>query len=152
MLKSETSFRFKGLRLFRDKLCPFIPLSFNSFFTLNITKLRVSWDVEPCRHFEENRRFRGAYCLHHQGSPWLQVLTAASTKFRVFWDVAPCSHVEVDWRFETTKRRSTSTWLQGTTSQKTLNLILATVRTWNLTQTLPVHCVSYFCKDSVRMR
>jgi hypothetical protein len=70
-----------------------------------------------------------------------QVLTAASMKFRVFWDVAPCSHVEVDRRFRGTylllpssspwwwrqytplKRRSTSTWLHGVTSQKTLNQI-----------------------------
>jgi hypothetical protein len=33
------------------------------------------------------------------------------------------------------KRRSTSTWLHGATSQKTLNFILTTVRAWNLTTT-----------------
>jgi hypothetical protein len=57
-------------------------------------------------------------------------------KFRFFWDVAPCSHVEVDRLLEARtasiiramKRQSTSMWLHGATSQKTLNL-----RTWNLT-------------------
>jgi hypothetical protein len=43
----------------------------------------------------------------------------------VFWGVAPSSHVEVDWHFRGVyvplKRRSTSTWLHGATSQKTLN-------------------------------
>jgi hypothetical protein len=30
-------------------------------------KFRVFWDVAPCSHVEVYRRFRGAYCLHHQG-------------------------------------------------------------------------------------
>jgi hypothetical protein len=25
------------------------------------------YDVAPCSHVEVDRRFRGAYCLHHQG-------------------------------------------------------------------------------------
>jgi hypothetical protein len=31
-------------------------------------KFRVFWDVAPCSHVEVDRRFRGAYCLHHQGN------------------------------------------------------------------------------------
>jgi hypothetical protein len=68
-------------------------------------------------------------------------------KFRVFWDVLPCSQVDVYWRFRGTyylwrqyaplKRRSASTWLPGSTSQKTLNFILAAVRPWN-------HIFSFF--------
>jgi hypothetical protein len=61
-----------------------------------------------------------------------QVLTAANMKFRVFCDVAPCTNVEVDRRFRYAycwwwrqyallKRRSTSTWLHGATSHKSLN-------------------------------
>jgi hypothetical protein len=39
------------------------------------------------------------------------------------------------WRqYAPLKRRSTSTWLYGATSQKTLNFVLAAVRTWNLTK------------------
>jgi hypothetical protein len=40
------------------------------------------------------------------------------------------------WRWRqcaTLKRRSTSMWLHGSTSQKTLNFTLTAVRTWNLT-------------------
>jgi hypothetical protein len=54
----------------------------------------VFWDVLPCKMIVD-RRFRGAYCLHHQGSEII---------------------------------------IHGSTSQKTiLNIILAAVRTWNLT-------------------
>jgi hypothetical protein len=30
-------------------------------------KFRVFWDVLPCSQVDVYRRFRGAYCLHHQG-------------------------------------------------------------------------------------
>jgi hypothetical protein len=30
-------------------------------------EVRVFWDVAPCSHTEVDRRYRGAYCLHHQG-------------------------------------------------------------------------------------
>jgi hypothetical protein len=30
-------------------------------------KFAVFWDVALCCHFEVDRRFRGTYCLHHQG-------------------------------------------------------------------------------------
>jgi hypothetical protein len=30
-------------------------------------KFSVFWDVAPCSHVEVDRRFRRAYCLHHQG-------------------------------------------------------------------------------------
>jgi hypothetical protein len=33
--------------------------------TLGI-KFRIFWDVALCSHVEVYRRFRGAYCLHHQ--------------------------------------------------------------------------------------
>jgi hypothetical protein len=31
-------------------------------------KMTVFWDVSPCSLVEVYRRFRGAYCLHHQGA------------------------------------------------------------------------------------
>jgi hypothetical protein len=44
------------------------------------------------------------------------------------------------WRqYTPLKRQSTSTWLHGSSSQKTLSFILATVRTWNLTSYVFVH-------------
>jgi hypothetical protein len=30
-------------------------------------KFSVFWDVAPCSEVDVDRRFRGAYCLHHQG-------------------------------------------------------------------------------------
>jgi hypothetical protein len=30
-------------------------------------KMNVFWDVAQCNPVETDRRFRGAYCLHHQG-------------------------------------------------------------------------------------
>jgi hypothetical protein len=36
-------------------------------------KFRVFWDVAPCSHDEVDRRFRGAYCFHHQGDAHFNV-------------------------------------------------------------------------------
>jgi hypothetical protein len=30
-------------------------------------KMAVCWDTAPCSLIEIDQRFRGAYCLHHQG-------------------------------------------------------------------------------------
>jgi hypothetical protein len=58
-------------------------------------------------------------------------------KFRVKCHVVTLKLTNVSpwwWRqYAPLKRRSTSTWLHSATSQKTVNFILATVRTWNLT-------------------
>jgi hypothetical protein len=32
-----------------------------------VMKFRVFWEVAPFSHVEGDRRFRGAFCLHHQG-------------------------------------------------------------------------------------
>jgi hypothetical protein len=32
----------------------------------NVLKMTVCWDVAPCSLVEIDRRFRGAYSLHHQ--------------------------------------------------------------------------------------
>jgi hypothetical protein len=35
-------------------------------------KIRAFWYVAPCSLVGVDQRFRGAYCLHHQGDePWL---------------------------------------------------------------------------------
>jgi hypothetical protein len=41
------------------------------------------------------------------------------------------------------KRRSTSVWLHGSTFHKTLNFILAAVRTWNLTENKVIYSLFY---------
>jgi hypothetical protein len=117
---------------------------------------RVFWDVAPCSHVEVDRRFRGAYCLHHrpirarkkfrdERAYSLKIIWLKSTplcqlcvllqrsknntaKFQNF-----CFHSRWWRQYAPLKRRSTSTWLHGATSHKTLNFILAAVRTWNLT-------------------
>jgi hypothetical protein len=33
-------------------------------------KMAVFWVVAPCGLVEVYRRFRGLYCLHHQGDEW----------------------------------------------------------------------------------
>jgi hypothetical protein len=44
-------------------------------------KMAVFWDIAPCSLVEVYRRFRGAFCLHHQGDESLITLMmeAAST-------------------------------------------------------------------------
>jgi hypothetical protein len=74
------------------------------------TQMTVFWDVAPCSLLKTDRRFGGAYSLHHQGD-----------KITVFWDVAPCSLVEIErlpwWhrQYAPLKRRSISTRLHGAT-------------------------------------
>jgi hypothetical protein len=38
------------------------------FLTAANINLTASWAVGPCNIFEVERRFSGAYCLHHQGN------------------------------------------------------------------------------------
>jgi hypothetical protein len=43
--------------------------------SISFIKFRVFWIVAPCSHVEVDRRFRGAYCLHHtddRGSTYLR--------------------------------------------------------------------------------
>jgi hypothetical protein len=42
-------------------------------------KFRVFWDVAPCSHIELDRRFRGAYCLHHQGGDRIEAVRTPET-------------------------------------------------------------------------
>jgi hypothetical protein len=66
--------------------------------------------------------------FQHVATVRFQVLMAASMKFRVFWDVAPSSQVDADRHFRGVYclhhqgEESKSTWLDGATSPKTLNL------------------------------
>jgi hypothetical protein len=39
-------------------------------------KFRVFWDVAPCIH-DVQRRFKGAYCLHHQGDSFFVLMMEA---------------------------------------------------------------------------
>jgi hypothetical protein len=67
--------------------------------------MTVFWYIAPCSPVEIDRRFRGACCLHHQGSRTSE---------------------------EPLKRRSISTRLHGAVYQKKVIFILAAVRIFNL--------------------
>jgi hypothetical protein len=77
-------------------------------------KIRAFWDVEPCSILGVVRRFRGAYCLHHDHE-YIAVLMQAV-------------------RISETSVYPKKTTLHGATSQKAVIFILATVRTYNLTR------------------
>jgi hypothetical protein len=94
----------------------------------SVMKFRVFWDIAPCSHVEVDRCFRGAYGLHRPWSPW-------------WWQYAPL------------KRRSTSTWLHGATSYKTLNFTLSAVRTWHLTNSVMLKiCAAWWLKPETSRR
>jgi hypothetical protein len=40
-------------------------------------KCRVFWVMAPCSHDEVDRRFRGTYCLHHQGDEGITLMMEA---------------------------------------------------------------------------
>jgi hypothetical protein len=49
-------------------------------------KFRVFWDVLPCSQVDVNRRFRCAYCLHHQGDEWaLREKITGYAGVQVYW-------------------------------------------------------------------
>jgi hypothetical protein len=61
--------------------------------TVASVKMTAFWDIAPCSLVDVDRRFRGAYCLHHQSNPHRPL-----------------------------KRRSTPTRLHGAISQKAVIL------------------------------
>jgi hypothetical protein len=66
--------RCKGVRMLRKQgLARFVGGRKNGG-----TNMTFSWDISPCILVEVDRRFRVAYCLHHQGPnavvEWLTIL------------------------------------------------------------------------------
>jgi hypothetical protein len=55
-MKAATFFKFLSKSIVTVDVCMHI--------TLNMTGL---WDIAPCSLHDVDRRFRRAYCLHHQG-------------------------------------------------------------------------------------
>jgi hypothetical protein len=47
-------------------------------------KMKVSWDVALCSLVDTDRRFRGPYCLHHQGYQPAQYLRRVIAQFIVY--------------------------------------------------------------------
>jgi hypothetical protein len=63
---------------------------------LSFMNMTVFWDVSSCTHVEVDRRFTGAYCLHHQGDD------GGSTHL---WNV---SHLLCDYMAQYPRRLSSS--------------------------------------------
>jgi hypothetical protein len=56
-------------------------------------KIGALWDVEPCSLVRVDRRFKGAYCLHHQDSLIMALAVSSRTltaETRVCVLVNPC--------------------------------------------------------------
>jgi hypothetical protein len=72
--------------------------------TLNTTKNGVFWDVTPCGSCK-NRRFRGTYCLHHQGDKnrWTRNVLRLFTA-----NIVPSSHILVTLMLEVLSSSETS--------------------------------------------
>jgi hypothetical protein len=43
----------------------------------NVMKFRFFWDVAACSHVEVDRRFRCAYCFHHQRMKFFALMMGA---------------------------------------------------------------------------
>jgi hypothetical protein len=63
---------FSWVKIFSSTSCSQMPSICVRFQVLTAAsmKFRVIWDVVPCSHVEVDRRFRGAYCLHHRPDDW----------------------------------------------------------------------------------
>jgi uncharacterized protein (DUF305 family) len=47
--------------------------------TKNFVKIRVFWDVAPCSQVDVDRRFRDAYCHHHQIALTMEAVRTSET-------------------------------------------------------------------------
>jgi hypothetical protein len=56
-----------------------IRVSLNWVNSLETKKMTVFWYVAPCSLLEIDRRFRGAYCFHHQGDKIALMIEAVNT-------------------------------------------------------------------------
>jgi hypothetical protein len=49
--------------------------------------MTVFWDVAPCGLVEVNRRFRGGYCLHHQGNLMIEAASSVLANLTILSDM-----------------------------------------------------------------
>jgi hypothetical protein len=42
------------------------------------------WDIAPCSMVEVDRRFRGSYCLHHQGALAMEAVRTSETSVNYY--------------------------------------------------------------------
>jgi hypothetical protein len=63
----EKHFQYSCITVF-PSLTLKTPYNFTLQKQMHIMKMAVFWVVAPCSLVEIDRRFRDAYCLHHQGN------------------------------------------------------------------------------------
>jgi hypothetical protein len=68
-LRAECDTSFKDYATLRMCSVNVDPLLDERFQVLTATSMKMTsfWDTAPCSLVDVDRRFRGAYCLHHQG-------------------------------------------------------------------------------------
>jgi hypothetical protein len=130
------------------------------WFIVNFYPLLWCWHCVEVGHIAEFKSLKlEVVCCYETSATQPLLVHRASTKetgstlkMTAFWHVALCSLVELDqrfrganclhsfscWRRQYTPLKcwSASTRLQGATSQKAVIIMVATVRTWNLTEDL----------------
>jgi hypothetical protein len=74
-------------------------------------KFRVFLDVAPCSHVEVYRRFRGAYCLHHQGALMMEAVRTSETSVNIYLTTRR-------WITEDSELQSVNVYLSAEHSQK----------------------------------
>jgi hypothetical protein len=74
------------------------------------------WHVTPCSLIDIGRRFRGAYCLHHQDDEMMETVSSSETSVNIY-QTTRCSIPE-DSRLHTRRRENLKSHLQNF-SQKT---------------------------------
>jgi hypothetical protein len=59
-----------------------------------VSKMAVFWDIAPCRLAETDRRFRCAYCLHHQGDQETVIFILVAVRT---WNLSKSAETESLW-------------------------------------------------------
>jgi hypothetical protein len=47
-------------------------------------KMTFFWDIALCGLVEDERRFRGAYCPHHQGALMMEAVSTSETSVNLY--------------------------------------------------------------------
>jgi hypothetical protein len=74
-------------------------------------KFRVFWDIAPCSDVEVDRRFRGAYCLNHQGDV-LMMEAVRTSETSVNFNVTTRRYIPEDSELPQLKSKNINNFLE----------------------------------------
>jgi hypothetical protein len=66
--------------------------------------MTVLWDVAPCSLVDIYRRFRGVYCLHHQGDLMMEAVITSETSI-IFYETTR-RNIPEDGHLDTRRREN----------------------------------------------